>query len=165
MLQNINCGESTVVLPTAKHNRPKPPTVIPLHGLDSTVPPIHTEIRHFFHAPKDFIHHVADKLKASLAEALEIYFPVAGTVLVNEEAKRWIATDPANLQGTPFTVEIKHFPFERETEELSPRDGIFLPPGSATFAVKLSQVNFLTWMSFSMDSTHAWPLHSFPVEH
>ena len=128
-----------MVLPTAKHNRPKPPTVILLHGLDMA-PPIHIEIRHFFHAPKDSSHHVVNKLKTSLAEALEIYFPVAGTVLVNEEAKRWIAADPANIEGTPFIVEIKDFPFEHETEELSPRDGIFLPPGSATFAVKLSQV-------------------------
>lgn len=129
-----------MVLPTAKHNRPQPPRVIPLHGLDSMIPPIHTEIRHFFHAPKDSFHHVVNKLKVSLAEALEIYFPVAGTVLVNEEAERWIAADPANFEGTPFIVEIKDFPFEHETEELSPREGIFLPPGSATFAVKLSQV-------------------------
>jgi hypothetical protein len=102
--------------------------------------PIHIEIRHFFHAPKDSIRDVINNLKASLAEALEIYFPVAGTVVVNERAETLIATDPANIRGAPFIVEIKDFPFKQETEELSPRGGLFLPPSSPTFAVKLSKV-------------------------
>lgn len=144
MTKNVYRGESTVVLPTAKHDRPKPPIVIPLHGFDTISVPIHTEIRHFFQAHKDSICDVITGLKASLAEALEIYFPVAGTVIVNEKAESLIATDPANIRGAPFIVEIKDFPFEKETEELSPRGGMFLPPLSPTFAVKLSKVYLLS---------------------
>jgi len=138
MAEGIYRGESTVVLHTAKHDRP---TVIPLHGLDTMAVPIHIEIRHFFHPPKDSLHNVIKNLKSSLAEALEIYFPVAGTVVVNEKAESLIAIDQANIRGAPFIVEIKDFPFKQETEELSPRGATFLPPSSPTFAVKLSKVS------------------------
>jgi hypothetical protein len=124
-------------------------------------PPIHIEIRHFFYVSKDSVPLVINNLKASLAEALEIYFPVAGAVVVNN-GTGWIATDPANIRGALFVVEIKDVPFERETEELSPRDGIFLPPASPTFAVKLSQVNFFSPQTDGHEHTHA-SLFSFPV--
>lgn len=106
--------------------------------------PVHIEIRHFFHVPEGSMGDVIIKLKASLAEALEIYFPVAGIIMANENSESFIATDPANIRGAPFIVETKDFPFEQETEELSPRGGMtFLPPSSPTFAVKLSKVCIL----------------------
>jgi len=134
-------SESTIVRPSTKHNLPKPPATILLHGLDRA-PPIHIEIRHFYHiSHESSINNVIENLKDSLAEALEFYLPVAGTVITDEDAENYILTDATNIQGALFIVEIKEEAFEKETEELSPRTGAFLPPGSPTFAVKLTQVS------------------------
>ena len=82
----------------------------------------------------------SNRLRNSLAEALEIYYPVGGTVVDDENGDRCIATDGANLQGTLFVVEIKGKAFEKDSEELSPRPDILLKPGSPIFAVKLTHV-------------------------
>ncbi|KAF9564899.1 hypothetical protein CPC08DRAFT_630518 [Agrocybe pediades] len=140
MLKDL-LNETTIILPSSKQDLPKPPTIIPLHGLD-LVPPIHIEIRHFFRVsgPATDFADTINHLKVALAEALEIYLPVAGNVLTKEDGQIYIATDPTNILGASFIVDSKDGPFKKETEELSPRSGAFLPPGSPIFAAKLTKV-------------------------
>ncbi|KAF4610494.1 hypothetical protein D9613_006576 [Agrocybe pediades] len=133
-------NETTIILPSSKHNLPKPPTVIPLHGLD-LVPPIHIEIRHFFRirGPASVFADTINNLKVALAEALEIYLPVAGTVLTQEDGQIYNSTDSTSIIGASFILDVKDESFVKETEELSPRSGAFLPPGSPIFAAKITQ--------------------------
>jgi len=83
---------------------------------------------------------VIDKLKTSLAEALELYPPVAGTVLINDKGEIHIATDTESIVGTPFLVDLKDTPFVKDAEDLSPRTDVILPPLASTLAVKFTQV-------------------------
>ena len=121
--------ETYTIYPTTKYNRPPPPTTITLHGLDLLSAPIHILNHRFFRRPTDTITNVIDKLKSSLAEALELYPPVAGIVRIDE-----------NISGTPFLVEIRDTPFVGDSEDLSPRTVVLLPPLSSTLAVKVTQV-------------------------
>ena len=129
---------------TNKYNRPPPPLTIPLHGLDLS-PAIDIRIHRFYHPPPTQVTSsstdVIDILKSSLAEALELYPPVAGAVCANERGEVWIATDAKNILGTPFLVEMKDTSYAGDTEDLSPRLDIILPPGSSTLAVKVTQVS------------------------
>jgi hypothetical protein len=83
---------------------------------------------------------VIDKLKSSLAEALELYPPVAGTVIAKENGEVYIAMDAENILGAPFLVDIKDTPYTGDREDLSPRLDVLLPPLSSTLAVKVTQV-------------------------
>ncbi len=132
--------ETYTIYPTNKYNRPPPPSTIALHGLDLLNPPIHIRNHRFFHRPTSTTSDVIDKLKSSLAEALELYPPVAGTVQTNENGELCIAMDVKNILGTPFLVEIKDTPYVGDTEDLSARTVVFLPPLSSTLAVKVIQV-------------------------
>ncbi|ORZ07758.1 hypothetical protein BCR41DRAFT_340159 [Lobosporangium transversale] len=128
------------IYPTTKYNRPPPPSTIALHGLDFS-PPIQIQNRRFFHPPTSSFSDVIEKLKSSLAEALELYPPVTGTVRTNEEKNEiYIALDPANIQGTPFLVETKDVPFAGDTDDIAPRNDQVLPPFANIFAVKVTQV-------------------------
>ncbi|KAF9913891.1 hypothetical protein BX616_009379 [Lobosporangium transversale] len=127
------------IYPTTKYNRPPPPSTIALHGLDFS-PPIQIQNRRFFHPPTSSFSDVIEKLKSSLAEALELYPPVTGTVRTNEEKNEiYIALDPANIQGTPFLVETKDVPFAGDTDDIAPRNDQVLPPFANIFAVKVTQ--------------------------
>ncbi|TPX64611.1 hypothetical protein SpCBS45565_g05780 [Spizellomyces sp. 'palustris'] len=134
--------EIYTVYPTNKYNRPPPPSVIALHGLD-LCPPIHIRNHRFYHRPHSHLigttTHVIDKLKSSLAEALELYPPVAGTVRANEKGEAYIAMDAENVLGTPFLVELADTQYAGDSEDLCPRNVVLLPPGSSTLAVKVTQ--------------------------
>lgn len=81
-----------------------------------------------------------DKLKASLAEALELYPTVAGLVTVDDKGDAYIAT--TDVPGTPFLIEKRDTPFDgKDSEDLSPRTEQILAPGSSSFAVKITEVS------------------------
>ncbi|KAI8599337.1 transferase [Dissophora ornata] len=130
--------ETYTIHPTGKYNRPPPPSTITLHGLDLS-PPIQIHNHRFYHRPTSATSDVIDKLKSSLAEALELYPPVAGTVQANEARELCIAMDAENTLGTPFLVEMKDTPYTGDSEDLSPRTDVMLPPSSSIFAVKVTQ--------------------------
>ncbi|KAG0202889.1 hypothetical protein BGX28_004734 [Mortierella sp. GBA30] len=75
----------------------------------------------------------------SLAEALELYPPISGSVLANEKGEVHIAMDADNILGTPFLVDVKDMPYAGDAEDLSPRTVVLLPPLSSVFAVKVTQ--------------------------
>ena len=136
--------ETYTVQPTANtYNRPPPPSAIALHGMDLLGAPLDIHNHRFFHRPPSHlmstIEGVIDRLKSSLAEALELYPPVAGTVRQNEKGELYIATGAEDRLGTPFLVEIKDTPYAGDSEELSPRNFMLLPPSASTLAVKVTQ--------------------------
>ncbi|CAO3568710.1 unnamed protein product [Mortierella alpina] len=132
--------ESCIVLPTSKHGRPPPPAVVLLHDLDLISPPVQIHNHHFYRpAPHLNASAVIDTLKTSLAEALELCPPVAGTVRTNDQGQPCIAMDAENIQGTPFQVCISNTPYEGDSEDLSPRTDMLLPPLSSSLAVKVTQ--------------------------
>ena len=132
--------ETYTIYPTNKYNRPIPPSTIPLHGLDLISPPLQIHNHRFYHQPPSHID-VIERLKSSLAEALELYAPVAGTVEVNDKGKPYILINNKNMMGTPFLVQKKDTPFSGDDEDLSPRTIVLLPPSSSILAVKVTQVN------------------------
>ncbi|KAG0247112.1 hypothetical protein BG011_001998 [Mortierella polycephala] len=131
--------ETYTIYPTNKYNRAPPPSTVALHGLDVFNPPIQIHNHRFFHRPTSATSDVIDKLKSSLAEALELYPPVAGTVQTNEKGDVYIAMDAENILGTPFLVDMKDTPYAGDAEYLSPRTVMLLPPSSSTLAVKVTQ--------------------------
>lgn len=140
-----NSVETYTIYPTTnKYNRSPPPSTIALHGMDLIGAPMDIHNHRFYHRPPSHLFStttdVIDKLKSSLAEALELYPPVAGTVKVNEEGEVYIATNAENRLGTPFLVEMKDTPYAGDNEDLSPRVVVLLPPSSSTLAVKVTQV-------------------------
>ncbi|KAF9280915.1 hypothetical protein BGZ68_006941 [Mortierella alpina] len=131
--------ETCIVLPTSKHGRPPPPAVVPLHELDLISPPMQIHNHRFYHSPTHLSAlAVIDILKSSLAEALELCPPIAGTVRTNEKGEPCIAMDPENIQGTPFQVCVSKGPYEGDSEDLSPRTDVLLPPLSSSLAVKVT---------------------------
>ena len=146
MTRILNSVETYTIYPTNKYNRPPPPSTIALHGLDLINPPVHIRNHLFFHRPQSHLINTTtdliDKSRSSLAEALELYPPVAGTVLANEKGELYIAMDAENILGTPFVVELKDTPYVGDTEDLSPRVIMLLPPSSSVLAVKVTQVMY-----------------------
>lgn len=132
--------ETYTIYPSNKYNRPPPPPRIALHGLDLLSAPIHIRNHRFYHRPTSATTDAINKLKSSLAEALELYPPVAGTVRVDENGEVYIAMDAEYILGTPFLVEMKDIPYAGDTEDLSARTIVLLPPLSSTLAVKVTQV-------------------------
>lgn len=132
--------ETSTIFPTTKHNRPAPPTKVHLHGLDRLSAPIQIHNHRFFHRPSASIADVVAQLMASLAEALELYPPVAGTVQFNDKGEIYILMDKEGVKGTPFLVDLKDTPFLKDSEDLSPRTETVLPPMASTLAVKITQV-------------------------
>ncbi|KAF9119893.1 hypothetical protein BGW39_011841 [Mortierella sp. 14UC] len=131
--------ETSTIYPTNKHNLSAPPTRIHLHGLDRKSPPVQIHNHRFFHRPSASITNVIEQLKSSLAEALELYPPVAGTVQFNDKGEFFIAMDKEGVVGTPFLVDLKDTDFAQDSEDLSPRLEVVLPPNSSTLAVKVTQ--------------------------
>lgn len=138
-------SETSIVYPTCKHARPSPPLVIPLHGLDIVGPPMDIHNHRFYHSPGKPFTVIIEELKTSLAEALELYPPVAGTVKTKGNGVYFISTEAV---GTPFTVEVLDTPYIGDFEGLSARTT--LPELSPSLAVKVSQVTVLLyfWYNF-----------------
>ncbi|CAF2238898.1 unnamed protein product [Rotaria magnacalcarata] len=144
MTATQNSVETYTIYPTTnKFNRPPPPSTITLHGMDLIGSPMDIHNHRFFHRPPSELMgtttDMIDKLKSSLAEALELYPPVAGTVRANENGERYIDMNTKNSLGTPFLVEMKDTPYTGDAEDLSPRLVMLLPPTSSTLAVKVTQ--------------------------
>ncbi|KAF8801288.1 hypothetical protein BYT27DRAFT_7198362 [Phlegmacium glaucopus] len=137
--------ETFMIFPTQKYNRPPPPSAIKLSALDLS-PPIHILNHRYYHlsnvASLNATADLVNKLKSSLAEALELYPPVAGTVRVQKNGELHIAMDAKSVMGTPFLVETKSVQYTGDTEEVSPRTVMLLPPESSTLAVKVTQVSW-----------------------
>ncbi|KAF9559260.1 hypothetical protein EC968_006654 [Mortierella alpina] len=132
--------ETCVILPTNKHGRRPPPAAVLLHDLDLISPPVQIH-NHRFYPPATHLSAAAviDTLKSSLAEALELCPPVAGTVRTNDKGEPCIAMDAENIQGTPFLVCTRDAPYEGDSEDLSPRTDMLLPPLSSSLAVKVTR--------------------------
>ena len=130
--------QTTFVYPTSKHKRPPVPTEIPLHGYDLLSWPLQIKNHRFFNPPETLeFDDIIKKLQTSLAEALELYPPVAGQVRTNERGDMVIATRVDS--GTPFLVERRETPFIADFEGLAPRSEVLLPIGSQVLAVKVTQ--------------------------
>jgi len=165
--------QTSKVVPTSKYNRPSPPSKIPLHGLDLLATPIHIRNHRFYHCSQSGKNSdaadVVEKLKASLAEALELYPPVTGTVHDNGQGELHIAMDAANIQAIPFLFDAKDTPYVGDSEELSPRTETLLAPGSPILAVKVTQVNVIVLMRCRdshcrRSALMYYPMKSFLVE-
>ncbi|EEB87652.1 hypothetical protein MPER_14936, partial [Moniliophthora perniciosa FA553] len=143
MAQGPGTTETFTIYPTNKFNRPAPPPTVGLHGLDLVPPPMLIRNHRIFpplpaHL-KNNTTNVIEKLKTSLAEALELYPPISGTVRANDACDVYIAMDPENRQGTPFTFEKKDTPYAGDNEDLTPRDVMILAPLDSIVAVKVTQ--------------------------
>ncbi|KAI8582137.1 hypothetical protein K450DRAFT_171309 [Umbelopsis ramanniana AG] len=141
--------QAYTIYPTKKYNREPPPSSIVLHGLDLLSSPIQIHNHRFFHPANGAFSDVINNLKSSLAEALELYPPVTGTVIDNEKGETCIAVDAEHILGTPFLVDTKDTPYTGDSEDLSPRTDVVLPPLSSILAVKVTQVMIHTvWHSY-----------------
>jgi hypothetical protein len=159
--------ETYTIYPTNKYNRPNPPSTIALHGLDLLSAPIQIQHHGFFHRPPSTTSDVIDNLKSSLAEALELYPPVTGTVQAHENGEVYIVMDAENILGTPFLVEMKDARYAGDTEDLSPRTDVVLPPSSSIFAVKVTQVKCSLLLNTLLTATQPQGFFcqcSFPAE-
>jgi hypothetical protein len=134
--------ENHVIYPTNKHQRPAPPLKIQSHGLDMLGSPIQIKNHRFFHKPTKPFSDVIDVLKSSLAEALELYLPIAGCIQTTQDGEIYVVVDPDQFKGTPFIVETKDIPYTVETEDLGPRSDILLPDDASLLAVKVTQVRY-----------------------
>ncbi|KAI9251033.1 hypothetical protein BDA99DRAFT_408737, partial [Phascolomyces articulosus] len=98
---------------------------IPLHGVDAVIPPFRfTVLWHFSPPPNNIlINDVLDKLKSSLAQALELYPPLAGTVHLDSNDNYYIDLNDSDGPGTPFYFENKNIPYvnHNSNEGLSAR--------------------------------------------
>lgn len=130
----------TTIHPTSasSHARGRP-TTIALHGLDLFSGPVHISIHRFYRRPQTDLD-VVRRLKSSLARALGLYPPVAGTVRADGTGKPYIDMRVENRLGTPFLTATKDTPFAGDTDDLSPRPAVFLPPPASALAVKVTQV-------------------------
>lgn len=129
--------ESYFIHPTKKYNRPCPSSTIPTSWSRSSRCSDGIRNHRFYH--RCTTTNIIDKLKSSLAEALELYPPVTGIVRANEQGELYIDLDAKTSPGTPFLVEIRDTPYVGDNEDLSPRP-LMLPPLSSTLAVKITQV-------------------------
>eukprot|EP01133_Synstelium_polycarpum_P019347 gene19347-23165_t len=93
-----------------------------------------------------------ENLKSSLAEALELYPPVAGRVQTNENGELCITMkdlETGDSVGTPFIVETSSTPFIADSQSLSPRTDIFLSPQSSNLSVKVTLFPCGIWAKIS----------------
>ncbi|OAD00861.1 hypothetical protein MUCCIDRAFT_146396 [Mucor lusitanicus CBS 277.49] len=135
--------ETYTVYPSNKHNRPSPPSRVILHGLDRIGTSIQIRNHRFFHAPKDAtltLDHLVKQLTSSLAEALELYPPVAGAIESDEKGSIYSLMGPEHNAGTPFLVEKKSTAYQGDTEDMGPRQDVILPETASILAVKVTQV-------------------------
>lgn len=136
----------TVVHPANDKSTSSPsmisPSPIALHGLDLFSGPVHISIHQFYHRPPFSLEVVADRLKFSLAKALALFPPAAGTVRADDGDGGKACIDMSlPCLGTPFVVAVKETQFEADTDDISPRPEVFLPTPASALAVKLTQVS------------------------
>ncbi|KAI8642826.1 transferase [Parasitella parasitica] len=132
--------ETFKIFPSNKHNRPAPPSKVAFHGLDLMGAPIQIRNHRFFHPPTDTtFDHVVENLKSSLAEALELYPPVAGTLEMDRDGEIHSAMGPEFNKGTPFLVERKETPYQGDADDVGPRTDVLLPHTSDILQVKVTQ--------------------------
>ncbi|KAK4517676.1 uncharacterized protein ATC70_001017 [Mucor velutinosus] len=135
--------ETYIIYPSNKHNRPSPPSRVVLHGLDRIGSPIQIRNHRFFHAPKDAsvitFDQLVDRLKDSLAEALELYPPVAGTIESDEKSDIYSLMGFEYNKGTPFLVEKKSTLYQGDTDDIGPRQEVILAETASVLAVKVTQ--------------------------
>ncbi len=82
---NPTSVETFYIKPTNKYNHLLSSSIISLHAIDLISTPVPINNHRFFHRPKHVTpHQVVDTLKSSLAEALELYPPVAGNSLIED---------------------------------------------------------------------------------
>ncbi|ORY97928.1 transferase [Syncephalastrum racemosum] len=129
-------SETFTVYPTQKHKLPVPPSKIYLHGLDAFNSPIQILNHRFYRVPPSSACNVIKKLRSTLAETLEFYPPITGKVTTCPQGELIIALD--KQEGTPFLVHTKDTPYTGDSEDLSPRPGLLLPPDSPILAVKVT---------------------------
>lgn len=139
--------ESYTIYPSNKHNRPTPPSRVVLHGLDRIGSPIQIRNHRFFHAPKDdddgttTFETLVHRLTLSLAEALELYPPVAGAIESDEKGDIYSVMGPEYNKGTPFLVEKKSTPYQGDTDDIGPRQDVILAESASILAIKVTQVS------------------------
>ncbi|EPB92015.1 hypothetical protein HMPREF1544_01078 [Mucor circinelloides 1006PhL] len=137
--------ESYTIYPSNKHNRPTPPSRVVLHGLDRIGSPIQIRNHRFFHAPRDdddgttTFETLVHRLTLSLAEALELYPPVAGAIESDEKGDIYSVMGPEYNKGTPFLVEKKSTPYQGDTDDIGPRQDVILAESASILAVKVTQ--------------------------
>ncbi|CEP13441.1 hypothetical protein [Parasitella parasitica] len=135
--------ESCTIFPSKKYNRPAPPSKVAFHGLDLMGAPIQIRNHRFFHPPADAttttFDQVVEKLKVSLAEALELYPPVAGTLELDQDGQIYSAMGAEYNKGTLFLVEKKEMPYHGDTVDVGPRNDVILPRESSILQVKVTQ--------------------------
>ncbi|KAI8060973.1 transferase [Gongronella butleri] len=129
--------ETFLVRPSNKHARPAVPSELKLHGLDRIGSAIQIRSHLTFKTPASPADTV-EKLKTALSEALELYPPVNGTVVTKEDDELAIMLDDAHLQATPLIVETRDAPYTGDSEDLSPRQGLVIPPNSTIFTAKVT---------------------------
>lgn len=130
--------ETRTIKPTNKHHFPSLPPSLSLHGIDLIAGPCHISNHRFFHNNNNNNDDIITTLTSSLAEALEYYPPVAGTVRMNEkEGKPYISLDG---EGALFIIEKRETKFEEDGDDVSPRPEAVLPFPSKSLAVKLTLV-------------------------
>lgn len=140
-MTNTNSSiEACTIKPTNKYNRYHFPTLSLHYGLDQVGAPVHISNHRFYRRPEHLKEQdIINILKSSLAEALELYPPVAGTVRANEKGEPYIALD---AEGAPFMIERRDLPFTGETDDISPRPVLLLPTPSSVLAVKVTLVTY-----------------------
>ena len=130
--------ETYTIYPTTKHNPSHTASTIALNGFDKLNGPLQIRNHRFYHAAPGAFSDVVDNLKSSLAEALELYPPVNGTVQVSKDGDPYIAVD--TKKGTPFTVDVRDTPYAGDTEDVSARTTPVLSSTESIFAVKVTKV-------------------------
>lgn len=149
--------ETFTIKPTSKYLNRRPAEssspVLPLHALDLFAP-VHISHHLFFHNSNDDDNAATvttidwnekiEVLKSSLAEALELYPPVAGTIRCDDHGvnsrQPYVALDG---EGASFMVERRDSPFTGDGDDISPRPVLFLPTPSRVLAVKVTAVRCL----------------------
>ncbi|KAA1466644.1 transferase-domain-containing protein [Dentipellis sp. KUC8613] len=124
------------VKPSGKLAKPTP-APIALHGLDVLLP--HLFIRlHFFFAHSEAVSDPVEHLKASLADALDFYPPVAGSLRPGTDGKLTVLSDG---RGVDFTQQDVPYPYsdvpEGDSESLGPQ--VELTLDAPVFAVKVTK--------------------------
>ncbi|KAI9266054.1 transferase [Sporodiniella umbellata] len=132
-------SKTHMIKPSTKYNTTHPPEKILLHGLDNLSAPIQIRLNMFYPPLTVPFDQTIENLQSSLAEALELYLPITGTMKKNERGEGFIAIDQGSRLATPFTVNIKNEPYSGDLEDISPRGSGVLETLDSIFAVKVTQ--------------------------
>ncbi|KAI9499140.1 hypothetical protein BDB00DRAFT_753574 [Zychaea mexicana] len=139
--KTVIASSTTNIHPNIKSIYASFPAKVPLSGLDCFHYPSEVLIHWLFRSPPAATNAVIDKLKATLAEALEFYPLLTGTVCGHKSGDLYIAMDEQSRSGIPFIFEKRITPYDGDSDTMQPRKFThLLGPGSITFIVKVVQV-------------------------